>query len=133
MSTPLPAQSVDTAALALDHAPLPAESVVAGAPTTGFRDLIALSDMTIGVWEHTPGVSRDVEADEVFVVLSGDASVAFDDGSPPIDLRPAAWSGCTRGSTPPGRSARRCEKCLSHSVPARWEAATPHNGSKALT
>ncbi|MDF3339319.1 cupin domain-containing protein [Mycolicibacterium septicum] len=90
MSTPLPAQSVDTAALALDHTPLPAESVVAGAPTTGFRDLIALSGMTIGVWEHTPGVSRDVEADEVFVVLSGDASVAFDDGSPPIDLRPGS-------------------------------------------
>ncbi len=49
-----------------------------------------MSDLTIGIWEHTPGVSRDVEADEVFVVLSGDASVAFDDGSPTIELRPGS-------------------------------------------
>jgi uncharacterized cupin superfamily protein len=33
-----------------------------------------------GVWEHTPGVSRDVEADELFVVLSGRATVEFDEG-----------------------------------------------------
>ncbi|MDT0382873.1 cupin domain-containing protein, partial [Streptomyces sp. DSM 42041] len=40
--------------------------------------------------EHTPGVSRDVESDEVFVVLGGDASIAFDDGTPTIDLRPGS-------------------------------------------
>lgn len=84
MNTP----SVDAASLNLDHTLLPDESVVAGAPTTGHRDLSSLSDLTIGVWEHTPGVSRDVEADEVFVVLSGDATVAFDDGSPAIELCP---------------------------------------------
>ncbi|BDY29923.1 cupin domain-containing protein [Mycolicibacterium mageritense] len=82
--------SVDAAALALDHAPIPDDSVVHGAPTTGHRDLMSLADMTIGVWEHTPGVSRDVEADEVFVVLAGDATVTFDDGSAPIDLRPGS-------------------------------------------
>ncbi|WP_051288682.1 cupin domain-containing protein [Mycobacterium sp. URHD0025] len=81
---------VDAANLVLDHVPLPDELVAAGAPTTGHRDLASLSDLTIGVWEHTPGISRDVEADEVFVVLSGDASVAFDDGSPTIELRPGS-------------------------------------------
>lgn len=81
---------VDAASLVLDHAPLPGELVAAGAPTTGQRDLAALSDLTIGVWEHTPGISRDVETDEVFVVLSGDASVAFDDGTPTIELRPGS-------------------------------------------
>lgn len=81
---------VNIAALALEHAPLPDELVVDGTPTTGHRDLTALSDVTIGVWEHTPGVSRDVEADEVFVVLSGDATVAFEDGSPAVDLRPGS-------------------------------------------
>ncbi|MCV7365300.1 cupin domain-containing protein [Mycolicibacterium neworleansense] len=57
---------------------------------TAHRDLTGFSDVTIGVWEHTPGVSRDVEADEVFVVLCGHATVSFDDGSPPIDLRPGS-------------------------------------------
>lgn len=81
---------VNVAVLALDHTPLPDELVVDGGPTTGHRDLITLSDVTVGVWEHTPGVSRDVEADEVFVVVSGDATVTFDDGSPAVDLRPGS-------------------------------------------
>ncbi|QRY53973.1 cupin domain-containing protein [Mycolicibacterium septicum] len=81
---------VNAVSLELDHAPLPGESVLDGAPTTGHRDVTSLADVTVGVWEHTPGVSRDVESDEVFVVLSGDASVAFDDGSPTIDLRPGS-------------------------------------------
>src|SRR5690242_2599238 len=86
----MPGNAVDAAALTLDHTPLSDELVVNGAPTTGHRDLTSLSDVSIGVWEHTPGVSRDVEADEVFVVLSGEGSVAFDDGSPTIDLRPGS-------------------------------------------
>lgn len=81
---------VDAAAVALDHAPLPDELVVDGAPTTGHREVMSLAGLEVGVWEHTPGVSRDVEADEAFVVLSGDASIAFDDGSPTIDLRPGS-------------------------------------------
>ncbi|MUL81437.1 MULTISPECIES: cupin domain-containing protein [unclassified Mycolicibacterium] len=86
----LPGNAVDAAGLALDHSPLPDELVVEGAPTTGHREVTSLSDVSIGIWEHTPGVSRDVESDEVFVVLSGDATVAFDDGSPAIDLRPGS-------------------------------------------
>jgi uncharacterized protein len=82
--------SVNAASLALQHTPLPEELVIAGAPTTGHCDWASLSDLMIGVWEHTPGTSRDVETDEVFVVLSGDATVAFDDGSPAIDLRPGS-------------------------------------------
>ena len=34
---------------------------------------------------------RDVEADEVFVVLAGDATVEFEDPAlPPIELRPGS-------------------------------------------
>lgn len=84
------ALSVDAAALVLDHTPLPRELVLHGAPTSGHRDVTSLSDVTVGVWEHTPGVSGDVESDEVFVVLSGDATVAFDDGSPAIELGPGS-------------------------------------------
>jgi uncharacterized cupin superfamily protein len=34
-----------------------------------------------GIWEITPGVVADVEADEVFVVLSGRATIAFEGGT----------------------------------------------------
>lgn len=80
--------SFDVGTVALEYAPLPPELVIDGRPTTGSLDLTTLSDLTVGVWEHTPGVSRDVEADEVFVVLSGDGTVAFDDGTPTVELRP---------------------------------------------
>lgn len=34
-----------------------------------------------GIWEITPGVVTDVEADEVFVVLSGRATIEFEGGA----------------------------------------------------
>lgn len=41
----------------------------------------------VGVWEITPGVVTDTEADEAFVVLSGRATVAID-GGPTLTLAP---------------------------------------------
>lgn len=40
-----------------------------------------------GVWEITPGVVTDVEADEVFVVLSGRATIEFENG-PTLEVGP---------------------------------------------
>lgn len=37
--------------------------------------------MTIGVWEHSIGVSTDTENDEVFVVLSGRGRIRMQDGA----------------------------------------------------
>lgn len=65
----------------------PAEQVVSGEPLTGSVELTALGGLEIGVWEMTPGVATDVEADEVFVVLSGEGTVTFEDGEV-IELRP---------------------------------------------
>lgn len=49
---------------------------------------LAQTDRTdVGLWEAGPGTDVDVEADEVFVVLSGAGVVAFEDGSS-IALRP---------------------------------------------
>ena len=68
-------------------------SVLDPAPTTdgsaraGSRALGALAGLEVGVWEMTPGTTIDVETDEVFVVLSGSASVSFHDGEV-IDLAP---------------------------------------------
>lgn len=65
----------------LPHEPLPGAQVSSGAPTTGLLELGTLGDVEYGIWEITPGVSTDVEADEVFVVLSGRARIDFADGS----------------------------------------------------
>ena len=56
--------------------PLAADQVVEGDVRIGHLRL----GEGYGVWEHSVGVSTDVEADEVFTVLAGRATVAFDDG-----------------------------------------------------
>jgi uncharacterized protein len=66
---------------------VPSDQHVDGAPRTGFVELGSWGDTTVGVWEMTTGAMRDVEADEVFVVLSGRASVEFEDGSPTLELQ----------------------------------------------
>lgn len=84
----------DAAALALDHEPVPADQVVAGAPTTGYAPLDepgAGGAGELGVWEMTPGAMRDTEVDEVFLVVAGRATVEFvDPALPPIELGPGA-------------------------------------------
>lgn len=83
--------------VALHHEPLPAEQVVSGSPTTGSLVLEERADGTeVGVWEMTPGVATDVEVDELFVVLSGSATV---DGvaEQPIELAPGSVVKLTAG------------------------------------
>lgn len=81
----------DASRLALDQEPVPEGQVVAGTPATGHAVLEEAAGGTIGVWEMTPGAMRDVEADEVFVVLAGDATVEFDDPAvSAIELVPGA-------------------------------------------
>lgn len=62
---------------------LPAgEEVVSGEPTARYAELPGVDGVDgveVGVWEMTPGAARDTESEEVFVVLSGRATVAFDD------------------------------------------------------
>ena len=60
--------------------PLAPATVVDGAPEAGSRALAAVSGVEVGVWEMSPGTATDVEVDEVFVVLSGSATVTFEDG-----------------------------------------------------
>lgn len=88
-----PGAVVHAADVALEHAPVSPEQVVAGAPTVGE---VALGDIafgsgqgaTVGVWECTPGMSTDTSVDEVFVVLSGRARIDFVKPElPSIDVR----------------------------------------------
>lgn len=70
-------------------APVPADRIIAGAPRAGSVDLD--EDMGVGVWEMTVGAARDVEVDEIFVVVAGAATVAFTDPAlPDIALAPGA-------------------------------------------
>lgn len=80
---------VAAAALELSHEPLPDDQVVAGAPTTGVAVLLETDELEIGVWEMTPGTATDVEVDEVFIVLSGDATVTGV-AAEPLDLGPGS-------------------------------------------
>lgn len=83
-----PNTSVRAATLDLDRQPVPAGQSLDGAPTTGAVAVDEFAGLEVGVWEMTPGVMSDVEADEVFVVLSGSATVEFADGTEPLRLGP---------------------------------------------
>ncbi|SCK29772.1 cupin domain-containing protein [Vogesella sp. LIG4] len=74
------------ASLALDYHDLPAAQTIAGQPRVGTALLGSLGGCNIGVWEMSPSISTDVESDEFFIVLFGDATVSFADGSPELQL-----------------------------------------------
>jgi uncharacterized cupin superfamily protein len=76
-------QQTKTAAARLDLplADVPEAQRIAGTPRTGAAALGDFGGVRVGIWEMTPGTMRDVEIDEVFVVLLGAATVAFEDGS----------------------------------------------------
>jgi uncharacterized cupin superfamily protein len=81
----------DAAALVLVHEPVPFDQVVAGEPATGHALLDEHGDRTIGVWEMSPGAMRDTEADEVFNVLAGAATVEFEHPiADPVILAPGS-------------------------------------------
>lgn len=98
MTTLTPGAVVDAGNLALTHDPLPDEDVRDGAPTTAYTVLDEASGTEIGVWEMTPGTAVDVEEDEVFIVLSGRATVAFTAPAlPPVGLGPGSVMRLTAG------------------------------------
>ncbi|SEK62151.1 cupin domain-containing protein [Nonomuraea pusilla] len=71
----------------LGPAPLDPAQVVSGAPEVRHLGLADAGDLGVGVWQHGPGVSTDVEAEEVFVVLAGRATIAVEDG-PVLEVGP---------------------------------------------
>lgn len=86
---PTPPFALAAADLELEPAELPAEQIVSGTPRVAERTLWTSPDGRVesGIWEITPGVSTDVEADEVFVVLAGRATVEVE-GGPTLELGP---------------------------------------------
>ncbi|MBT6203432.1 MAG: cupin domain-containing protein [Alphaproteobacteria bacterium] len=65
--------------------------VVAGAGEVRHLPLSVNRELGIerGIWEAAEGVVEDTEVDELAVIVSGDATIEFLDGSaPPVELRP---------------------------------------------
>ena len=85
-----PNSVANAAAAPLAMAAVPEDQRVSGEPATGSAVLGTFADLEVGVWEMTTGAMRDIEADELFVVLSGSARVDFADGSASLDLDPGA-------------------------------------------
>lgn len=86
-----PGTAVDLTTLPIATEPVPAEAVESGTPVHGAAALAELGDVEVGVWEMTPGVATDVEADEVFVVLSGRATIEFlDPALPTVQVGPGS-------------------------------------------
>ncbi len=71
----------------LEVDPLDPGKVVSGDPEVRVLALHDNDDLAIGVWQHSAGVSTDVEAHEIFVVLSGRATVEVADG-PTLEVGP---------------------------------------------
>jgi uncharacterized protein len=89
-ATEAPPFALDATTLQLEEPDrLPAEQVLEGEPATAERALWTSPDGAIesGIWEITAGVSTDVEAAEVFLVVSGRATVEID-GGPTLELAP---------------------------------------------
>ncbi|GAB3615640.1 cupin domain-containing protein [Okibacterium endophyticum] len=77
-----------------------ADQVVAGGPRTGSSPLAVLGGVEIGVWEMTAGGMRDIESDEVFVVIDGAAVVTLENpghAAQTIDLHPGVVCRLTAG------------------------------------
>jgi uncharacterized protein len=88
MHTPF---AVSAAGLPLEPTRLDPAQIVSGAPSTAELVLEESADgrVTRGVWEITPGVVTDVELDELFVVISGRATIEIE-GSSPVEVGPGS-------------------------------------------
>lgn len=67
--------------------PVPEEVRVSGAPRQGTIEFGAVGDCETGIWELRGGVVTDVEVDELFVVLSGGASIEFLDEGHTLEVK----------------------------------------------
>lgn len=68
-------RTVHAPSATLEHEAVPADQSVAGDPSTAAVRLGEIFGVEFGLWEMSAGIMTDVEAEELFVVLSGSATV----------------------------------------------------------
>lgn len=73
------AVSALTAGVALEA--VPAEDIVSGDPQQGVTELGTIGGADAGIWELRAGVVTDTEVDELFIVLSGEATIEILSGA----------------------------------------------------
>ncbi|SMX94719.1 hypothetical protein BSP239C_02568 [Brevibacterium sp. 239c] len=79
-------QRVDGSAAAGDE-----DSAARGEPTTAFAQLGTIAGADYGLWEMKAGTMRDVEGEEVFLVIRGTGRIDFDEPAlAPIELAPGS-------------------------------------------
>lgn len=83
----MPCHVIQASQVALDPDPLDPSQIVSGESAVSTLPILDSEALAVGVWQHTTGVSTDVEVDEIFVVLSGRASIEVKDG-PVLDVGP---------------------------------------------
>jgi len=65
--------------------PLDPDQVIAGNPQVSVYDIVDSEAVAVGIWQHTAGISTDVEVNEIFVVLSGRATIEVS-GGPTLEV-----------------------------------------------
>ncbi len=78
--------------------PVPAERVDYGTPRQGALDLGTVGGAEAGLWELRDGAVLDVEVDEVFVVISGGATIKLLDEGRSIDVKTGDVMRLTAGT-----------------------------------
>lgn len=91
-------QCLHAACTPLEYSDVPPERAITGDPRVGTAVLGSFGGRTVGIWEISPSVSTDVEVDELFVVISGEAVVRFEDGTPSLILQPGCVGRLLAGS-----------------------------------
>jgi uncharacterized protein len=71
----------------LELEPLDPKRITAGPAEVRHYCAVRTPDLNIGIWQHGQGTSTDVETDEAFVVLSGNASIQVEEG-PLLEVGP---------------------------------------------
>lgn len=98
---PAPGVPVDLLALPLeqDHEPVPQDQLVEPGTTAAARELGTAAGLDeVGVWEMSVGAMTDIEADELFLVLAGEATLEFlDPALPTVELRAGILLRLTEG------------------------------------
>ncbi|MBG6056023.1 putative cupin superfamily protein [Salinibacterium sp. CAN_S4] len=92
-----PGFAIDALTAPVTTEPLPSAQISSGSPSAGELELVA-GETEIGIWEHSPGTSTDVEVDEVFVVLSGSATVEFMESGVVLRLAPGVVARFAAGT-----------------------------------
>lgn len=67
---------------------VPADDTVSGSPRQGVAELGAVGGAETGIWELRGGAVTDTEVDELFVVLSGGATIELLDEDRTVEVGP---------------------------------------------